>query len=533
MKEKMMDGLQRFSKAMFIPVLILPIAGILIALGNVFTNQRLIETVPFMDNPITTGFGTILSGSLVSILSNLGLIFCVGLTVGLAKKKKAEAGFTAVLGYLVFINAMNKFMELSGLLIEAESLQGTGQASVLGVQVLDMGVFLGILLGVVTAMVHNKYVDKEFNNAFQIYGGSRFVFIVLIPVVVLLAIAFTYIWPFFQMGINNLGVLINQSGNFGLFLYGMLERLLIPTGLHHLVYTPFLYSSLGGVQEVGGQIFEGARNIYFAEIADPNVAVLSPSVIWDARGISKMFGLIGACLAMYQTASPEKKQQAKAILIPAAVTSFIAGVTEPIEFSFMFIAPILFVVHSVLSGLSMVVLNLFNVRAIGPNGFIDFILYNIPLGQEKTNWIMYVVVGLMFFAIYYFTFRLLITKLNLKTIGREDDGQETKLYSKQDYKESKGSKDVATQIGTKDTGLASTIVGALGGADNIQSVTNCYTRLRLVLEEPDKVDESVLKNETGANGIIVKGQNVHVVYGLQVESVRKAVDKYLGITEEE
>lgn len=533
MKEKVMDGLQRFSKAMFIPVLILPIAGILIALGNVFTNPRLLEVVPFLDNPIVTGFGTILSGSLVSILSNLGLVFCVGLAVGLANKKRAEAGFTALLGYLVFINAMNKFMELSGLLVEADSLQGTGQASVLGVQILDMGVFLGIVLGVVTAIIHNKFADIEFSNAFQIYGGSRFVFIVLIPVVVLLAVLFTYIWPFFQSGINSLGTLINQSGNFGLFLYGTLERLLIPTGLHHLVYTPFLYTSLGGVQEVGGQIFEGARNIYFAEMADPSVSVLSQSVIWDARGISKMFGLIGACLAMYQTASPEKKQQAKAILIPAAVTSFIAGVTEPIEFSFMFVAPILFIVHSVLSGLSMVVLNLFDVRAIGPNGFIDFILYNIPLGQEKTNWIMYIVVGLMFFAIYYFTFRLLITKLNLKTIGREDDGQETKLYSKQEFKESKHEKGIQTQPQTSKTGLANTIVTALGGPENIETVTNCYTRLRLTLQEPNKVDESILKNETGASGIIVKGQNVQVVYGLQVESIRKSVDKYLGITEEE
>ncbi|SFH57426.1 PTS transporter subunit EIIC [Pisciglobus halotolerans] len=533
MREKIMDGLQRFSKAMFIPVLILPIAGILIAFGNLFTNQRLIETVPFLDNPVTTGFGMILSGSLVAILNNLGVIFCVGLAIGLAKKKKAEAGFTSLLGYLVFVNAMNKFMDLRGLLISADSLQGTGQAVVLGVQILDMGVFLGIILGIVTAIIHNRYCEKELNNAFQIYGGSRFVFIVLIPVVVLLAVLFTYIWPFFQSGINSLGTLINQSGNFGIFLYGMLERLLIPTGLHHLVYTPFLYTSLGGVQEVGGQIYEGARNIYFAEIADSSVSMLSKSVIWDARGISKMFGLIGACLAMYQTAKPENKQKAKAILIPAAVTSFIAGVTEPIEFSFMFIAPILFVVHSILSGLSMVVLNILNVRAIGPNGFIDFLLYNIPLGQAKTNWIMYIVVGLMFFAIYYVVFRFLISKLNLKTIGREDEGQETKLYSKKDYKDSKNGQTAPQTESAGEYSLAGIIVDALGGSSNIESVTNCYTRLRLTLNQPDKVNENILKNETGASGIIIKDHNVQVVYGLQVNGIRKSVDEYLGISEEE
>ncbi|MDN6625953.1 MAG: PTS transporter subunit EIIC, partial [Pisciglobus halotolerans] len=362
---------------------------------------------------------------------------------------------------------------------------------------------------------------------------SRFVFIVLIPIVVLLAILFTYIWPIFQNGINSLGTLINQSGNFGIFLYGMLERLLIPTGLHHLVYTPFLYTSLGGVQEVGGQIYEGARNIYFAEIANPGTGMLSKSVIWDARGISKMFGLVGACLAMYQTASLENKQKAKAILIPAAITSFVAGVTEPIEFSFMFVAPILFIIHSVLSGASMVLLNILNVRAIGPNGFIDFLLYNVPLGQARTNWMMYVAVGLLFFAIYYLLFRFLILKLNLKTIGREDEGQETKLYSKKEYKESKDGGTSEVNVPVAESTMASTIVGALGGEENIKSVTNCYTRLRLVLDEPTKVNEAILKSETGASGVVIKNNNVHVVYGLQVSGIRNSVDDYLGISEDE
>jgi len=528
MKEKVMGIMQRFSKAMFIPVLILPIAGILIAIGNLFTNARLLEVVPFLDNPITTGFGTILSGSLVSILVNLGLVFAVGLAVGLAKKKKSEAGFIAVLGYLVFINAMNRFMDLQGILIDGD-LQGTGQTLVLGVQVLDMGVFLGILLGIITAFVHNRYAEKEFDNAFQIYGGTRFVFIVLIPVVVILAILFTYIWPFFQMGISNLGELINQSGNFGIFLYGLLERLLIPTGLHHLVYTPFLYTELGGVAEVAGEVFEGARNIYFAEIANPNGGLLATSVIWDARGISKMFGLIGACLAMYHTAKPENKAKAKAILIPAAVTSFIAGVTEPIEFSFMFVAPILFVVHGVLSGLSMVVLNIFNVRAIGPNGFIDFLLYNVPLGTERTVWPMYIVVGLIFFVVYYFLFRFLITKFNFKTIGREVGNQETKLYSKKEYKDKKAKNENKQKdnVGA-DLGLAHLIVEALGGENNIKTVTNCYSRLRLTVDNPEIVDEQVLKNETGASGVIKKGENVQVVYGLQVTKIRKSVDHVLN-----
>lgn len=530
MKAKIMDSMQKFSKAMFVPVLILPIAGILIAIGNVFTNPRLIEKFGFLDNPITMGFGSILSAALLPVLTNLGVIFCVGIALGLANKKKAEAAFTALLGYLVFLYAMNKFMELRDMLVAPDQLQGSGQALVLGVQVLDMGVFLGIILGIVVALIHNRFIDTTFNNAFQVYGGARFVFIILIPVLVLAAILLSFIWPVIQQGIDGLGGVIQKTGNFGIFLYGSLERLLIPTGLHHLIYTPFLYTSLGGVAEVGGQVFEGARNIYFAEIADPAVRVLSQSVIWDARGISKMFGLIGACLAMYQTAKPENKIKVKAILIPAVVTSFVAGVTEPIEFSFMFVAPALFVIHSALSGLSMVALNILGSRAIGPNGFIDFLLYNIPLGTEKTRWPIYLLVGVAFFFIYYFIFRFLIVKFNFKTVGREDEDQETKLYSKKDYNEKKSSvpADGGLVAPTSDDELSGKIVEGLGGAENIKTIDNCYTRLRLKLEKPGLVNEGLLKNQTQAKGVISNGENVHVVYGLTVPQIREKLEKYLG-----
>ena len=526
MKNKLTNIMQDFSKAMLVPVLMLPIAGILIALGNVLTNARLIAMFPLLGNAVTTGFGSMLSGSLVAILNNLGVIFCVGLAIGLARTKKAEAGLTSLLVFLVFINAMNKFMGLQGMLVEG-SLSGTGQTTVLGVQVLDMGVFLGLMLGIIVAIVHNRFCETEFNNAFQIYGGTRFVFIVLIPIMVLFAVAMTYIWPFAQAGINALGGFIQSTGNFGLFIYGMLERLLIPTGLHHLVYTPFLYTSLGGVETIGGQVFEGARNIYYAEIADESIKVLSQSVIWDARGISKMFGLIGACLAMYHTARPENRGKIKAILIAAATTSFIAGVTEPIEFSFLFVAPILFVVHAALSGLGMVAFNLLNCRAIGPNGFIDFLLYNLPLGIGKTHWPTYILIGVVEFFVYYLVFRVLITKLNLKTLGRETDGMEMKLHSKAEYKDKVAKEKNA---GKSDGGInAALIVEALGGADNIVKVDNCFTRLRLIVKDSGIVKDDVLKRDTGASAVIKKGEAVQVVYGLQITKVRKAVDKELGL----
>ncbi len=536
-----MTAMQSFSKAMFIPVLILPIAGLLIAIGNVFTNTALQETFPFLNNPITMGFGSILSGSLVAILTNLGLIFCVGIAIGLAKKKKADSGFTALLGFLVFINAMNKFMDLQGMLVAADALRGSGQTTVLGVQILDMGVFLGIILGLTFAAIHNRFIDTEFNDAFSIYGGTRFVFIVEIPTAILLALALTFVWPVIQGGIDSLGFFIQQAGNFGIFLYGALERLLIPTGLHHLVYTPFLYTKLGGTAEVAGQVFEGARNIYYAEIADPATTILSSSVVWDARGISKMFGLIGACLAMYHCAKPENRSKVRAILIPAAVCSFVAGVTEPIEFSFLFVAPLLFGVHAVLNGLGMVAFNVLGCRAIGPNGFIDFLIYNLPLGIGKTHWPIYILIGLAEFVIYYLVFRVLITKLNLKTLGREDDEADMKLHTKADYQqkvalEGAGTATVtaAPQPAQASGGIdAAAIVSALGGAENIVKVDNCYTRLRLILKDPDLASEEELKEGTGALAVIKKGENVQVVYGPTVRQVRSAVDVELGFSDEE
>ena len=350
---------------------------------------------------------------------------------------------------------------------------------------------------------------------------------------VIMAVILTFVWPFVQSGINALGSFIQKSGNFGLFIYGTLERLLIPTGLHHLVYTPFLYTSLGGTATVGGQLLEGARNIYYAEIADEAVRLLSPSVIWDARGISKMFGLLGACLAMYHTARKENKDKIKAVLVTAAVTSFVAGVTEPIEFSFLFVAPVLFAVHAVLAGSSFVALNLIGCRAIGPNGFIDFLLYNVPLGFAKTRWPLFIVVGLVYFALYYVIFRFLIVKFNLKTLGRESEGMEMKLHSKAEYKERAAGNTSAGSKTSDEKVDAALIVGALGGKENILKVTNCYTRLRTELENTDLVDEDILKGQTGAAAVIKKGKNVQVVYGLKVTAVRKAVDQELGVTDQE
>lgn len=519
-KEKMMSSMQNFARAIFMPVLILPIVGLLIAISNLFTNGNLIARFAFLDNPITKGFGIILAGSMQTILNNLGLVFCVGVAIGLSEKKKTDAAFISTLAYLIFLNAMNKFMGLLGILAPADALRGTGQSVILGVQVLDMGAFLGIILGIATATVHNHFVETEFKGAFQIYGGSRFVFIVMIPVTLALAILSTYVWPPIQSVISAFGHVIGNSGNLGFFLFGASERLLIPVGLHNVLNPMILYTSLGGSEVVGGELVDGARNITLAQLASSDVPVLSTAAIFECRGVTKIFGLAGAALAMYHTAQPENRQRVKSILVPVVLTSCIAGITEPIEFSFLFVAPLLYVAHAVLSGVGLVLANLLGARTIAYNGIIDFIIYNIPAGVAKTHWPMFLLAGVIMFAVYYVVFVLLIRIFNLHTLGREQEGSTMKLYSKKEYRE-KQRQEKDYQVN------AALIVDALGGEKNILEVDNCFTRLRLKLEDSSKIQENVLKEQTGANGVMIKGSAVQVIYGLKINSVRQAVDKEL------
>ena len=346
----------------------------------------------------------------------------------------------------------------------------------------------------------------------------------MIPVTIILAVVCTYVWPPIQSVISAFGHVIGNSGNLGYFLFGAAERLLIPVGLHNVPNPMILYTSLGGSEVIGGQLIEGARNITLAEIASPDVATLSGAAIFECRGVTKIFGLSGAALAMYHAARPENKQRVKSILVPVVLTSCIAGITEPIEFSFLFVAPVLYVVHAILSGAGLVLANLLGARTIAYNGIIDFILYNVPVGIQKTHWPMFLLAGVIMFAVYYVVFLFLIKKLNLHTLGREAEGGEMKLYSKKEYKE----KQQAEKAAKGGDGIdAATIVAALGGKDNLLEVDNCFTRLRLKVKDISLVDEERLKRDTGAAGVMKSGEVVQVVYGLKINAVRKAVDAEL------
>lgn len=523
--KKLINALQAFGKSLYGPVLILPIVGLYIALGNVFGNGNLAEYVPFLQHPIIQSIGQLLAKSSVAILVNLALIFAVGIPIGLAKKDKGYAGLIGLVTFVIFINAMNITLTLQGKLVSADEMRAAGQGMVLGVQVLEMGVFAGILTGAISGWLYNRHSSRQFNGVMAIYSGHCFVAIITIPFTIALAVLMCEIWPFAQAGITKMALIIHDSGAFGALIYGFLERILIPTGLHHLVYTPFLYTELGGVADVCGTTYQGARNIYFAEMACPEVKQLSHTVIWDARGIAKMFGLTAAAVTMISVAKKEKKQMAKAILIPAAVTSFLLGVTEPLEFSFLFVAPILFVVHAVLTGIGMMLFYLLGVHAIGANGVIDFILYNLPLGTEKSNWPMYIVVGLIMSVLYFVIFRTLILKLDLKTPGREDDDEETRLYSKNDFQQKTTQPTNAVTEHTINA-LGEEIIEGLGGRENIETVDNCYTRLRVIVKNVDEIHEDKLK-KTGAKGVVRHGNNVQVVYGLHVKKMREAVEAAL------
>lgn len=525
-KQAITAYLSDLSRAMLAPIYVLPMVGLAIAIGAAVTNPSIVSAIPFLDNAFFAGTGKVLKWGTLSVLINLHIIFAVGLSMGLAKKDKHLAGFNALILYFVYLYAMNTYMGLNGLLIQGE-LKGTGQSNVLGLQVVDTGIFVGMLVGILNAAVHNKYSQKVIQGAFALYGESRLVLLIMIPVAMFLGIAFTHIWPPVQHAIQGAGSHIMESGHIGVGIYGFMERILIPTGLHHLLWIPLHFTQVGSCAHVSGQTYCGIENIFLAEMTDPTITRLSSTVVYDARSLVKIFGLTGAALAMYHCADESKKSHVKAILVPAVASSILVGVTEPIEFSFLFVAPILFVVHAILCGAFMILVSVFDIVTIGKGGLIDLIMYNVPLGVAKTDWPYYLLLGVVQCATYYIVFRVLITKLNLKTLGRGD--AEMKLHTKADYKAKKTSGSVATIDNAVGKYNSAAIIQGLGGKENIVDVQNCYTRLRVEIRHPERVDESIIQ-EANPMGIVRNGQNIQIIFGSHVALVRQEVNDALAMS---
>lgn len=521
MKDKIVGGMQNFSKAMIGPVLFLPVLGMLIALTAIATNTAFVA-----EGGIVWTAGRFFNGMLNPIMSNLSILFCVGIAMGMAKKKKADAAFVALMCYILFLGANSRWLELSGKLIEgatAGDLYGTGQTIQLGFHVTDMGVFLGMIVGTLTAVVHNRYCDTEFRGGFAPYGNSKLVLIVMLPVTAVLSIAVTYVWPSVAAGISALTGFMSTAGALGVFVYGFLNRFLIPTGLHHLIWSPFLYSAVGGQAVIGGENVTGAKPIFLALLSDPAAGMMPDTCRFLTYGLVKTFGVVGVSLAFYVTAKKIKKANLKAQLIPSTLTAVIAGITEPLEFTFIFAAPVLWLVYSLLDGFFQMVVYLARVRVCATNGILDFLVLNLPAGIGRTLWPMYILIGLVEIVVIFVVFRFLIEKMNLKTPGREeDDSAEAIDLTANASAVKKELKAHQTAGGTaENTGLV--IIRALGGKENILSVENCFSRLRVEVKDNTIIDEAALKG-TGAAGIVKKGTSVQVVYGLSVTKMRTLVD---------
>lgn len=525
MKDKIFENLQKFSRSLVVPVLFLPIVGLLFAFFSIFTNPNVIRYLPFLNNDIIRIPFTVAAKSLISVFSNLTPIFTIGIAFGLAKKDKANAALVSFMSLFVYLTAQNTYLSLTGQLADKDNMRLVGQGITIGIQSIEMGIFIAMIIGIIVSYLWNKYIDVQFGEIFSIYAGSKFVFLLLIPTMIVLAIVNAHVWPPIQAVINLITNYILQATPLSMFVYGFLDRLLIPTGLHHLLYNTILYTSLGGTEVINGETISGAYNIGMHYINDPTATTLPIGVTFTSFGLTKMFGLVGAAYAMIKTAKKEKVQKAKSMLIPAMITSFLVGVTEPIEFAFLFVSPILFFIYSILSGIFVALVKVFGLTSIMNRGFIEFALVNIPAGAEKTKWVMVIVLGIVQAIVYFIVFKWYIVKFNIKTIGREDE-EEVVMHTKEDFKERSKTKEDKTNTENE---IGHMILEAIGGVDNILTINNCFTRLRLDLKDLNVVNDDLIK-KTNSRGILKKGTNLQIVYGTNVAFYRNALEKASGMT---
>ena len=537
MKDEIFSVLQRVGRSFMLPVAILPIAGILLGIGASFTNPTTIATYG-LGGVLGTGTPlhallSIMSSAGSTIFGNLPIIFAVGVAIGMAKAEKEVAALSAMIAFFVMHTSCNAMLKIGGQILADGTvapgvLEGTIAPSC-GIMSFQMGVFGGIIVGIGVALLHNRYHKIILPNALSFFGGSRFIPIISTIVFLFVGIAMYFVWPLAQQGIFALGGLVTGTGYIGTLIFGIIKRALIPFGLHHVFYLPFWQTGVGGSMMIDGQLIQGGQNIFFAQLASPDVAHFSADATryFSGEFIFMIFGLPGAALAMYHCARPEKKKVAGGLLLSAALTCMLTGITEPIEFSFLFVAPALFAVQVVLAGAAYMIAHMLNI-AVGltfSGGLLDFFIFGILQGEAKTSWMYVIPVGIVYFFLYYFIFRWMILHFGFKTPGREDDDEETKLYTKADYKAREGAGGAAGGEAGFDAKSAA-IAKGLGSKRNITSVDCCATRLRCSVADASLVDEKILK-ATGAVGVIVKGTGVQVIYGPQVAVIKSNLETYL------
>lgn len=494
----MFKQLQKIGKSFMLPIAILPAAGLLLGIGGALSNPNTVQAYPFLNIGWLQGIFSIMSSAGDVVFSNLALIMCIGLSVGLAKKDKGTAGLAGAVSFLV-MNA---------------AIKGMITAFNPAVESIDTGVVGAIVIGSMVSYLHNRYGNIQLPAVLGFFGGSRFVPIISSFSAIFVGAIFFLIWPTFQGWLVSAGNAIAGLGPIGTFLYGFLLRLTGAVGLHHMIYPLFWYTELGGVATVAGQTVTGAQNIFFAELADPNhVGLFTEGTRFFAgRFATMMFGLPAACLAMYHCVPKAKRKLVGGLFLGAAITSFVTGITEPIEFMFLFVAPWLYVVHALFDGLSFFIADILNI-SIGntfSGGLIDFTLFGVLQGNDKTNWIYVLIVGAIWFALYYFTFRFLITKFNVITPGREPEGEEVKVVTKDNMNES-----------------AEEIIEALGGKENLDDVDACITRLRVSVKDVSKVDKEKIK-ALGATAVLEVKGGIQAIFGAKADPLKQKINEILG-----
>ena len=528
MKDKIFGVLQRVGRSFMLPIALLPVAGLLLGIGSSFTNETMLAAYGLNSviHPGTLIYTIldVMSQTGSAVFNNLALLFAMGVAIGMARKEKEVAALSGAVAYIIMNTAIQAMINAAG---GVEAMPANSTTTMLGITTLQMGVFGGIVVGLGVAALHNKFYKIELPQVLAFFGGTRFVPIVSSIVYLVVGIAMFYIWPVVQNGIAALGALVLASGYAGTFIYGLLERALIPFGLHHVFYMPFWQTAVGGTAIIDGVTVTGAQNIFFAELASKSTTVFSVSATRFMAGKFPfmMFGLPGAALAMYQCAKPEKKKVAGGLLLSAALTAFLTGITEPLEFTFIFVALPMYAVHCVLAGLSFMLMHILNV-GVGmtfSGGLIDLVLFGVMQGNAKTHWVWVVVVGAVYFVLYYIIFRFMISKFDYKTPGR-DDAEEVKLYTRADVNARSAASGSTAPAG--DDPVSALIVEGLGGAANLSDVDCCATRLRCTVKDAALVRQDVLK-ASGASGVICKGNGVQVVYGPKVAVIKAKLEDYL------
>ncbi len=523
MKSKFFGILQRVGRSFMLPIAILPVAGLLLGIGSSFTNPTTLETYNLTgiihEGGVLYTILDIMSKTGGVIFDNLALLFAIGVAIGMAKKEKEVAALSGAVAFLIMNMTVSALIAAKG---GVEALAPNSTAQVLGITTLQMGVFGGIIVGLGVGALHNRFYRIKLPQVLSFFGGTRFVPIISSLVYLLVGILMFFVWPVVQGWIASLGNLVLASGYAGTWIYGIIERALIPFGLHHVFYMPFWQTEVGGAMLIDGTLVQGAQNIFFAELASKSTEQFSVSAtrFMSGKFPFMIFGLPAAALAMYRTARPEKRKIVGGLLLSAALTAMLTGITEPIEFTFLFVSPILYVIHCILAGLSYMLTHIFGV-GVGmtfSGGIIDLTLFGILQGNAKTNWVWIIVIGAVYALVYYFLFSIMIRKLNLKTPGREADDEETKLYTRADVDKKRKAKN--------DDSVSAHILIGLGGKDNIRDIDCCATRLRVTVKDGGKVDESHLKS-SGASGIVKKGDGVQIIYGPQVSVIKSNFEIFM------